>query len=398
MMKHVGLEHFGRSVIQNFLSLVSPPPHRIRRAYCPICHIVMKQDSNLNTHLNAQYVSVAILRAGDLQAFSYGNHCTLCACGEGFTDPSACTRHREATGHDKGITYRKVRPTITNPIKVQHRAGLALDLEMISNPSFIPPLFDESFHRKGMPKLKAQERYNAEDYVLIEQQKVPTIPSAQTTGVLFTDGALAAEYQEPAPLERPAPLQAEVQMDKLGLNIDFSYDVELPQEPQCSQIATENMYTECHRPLTTHPTSHSQPPSGGYYTPQEATYPYHPYSTMAPYMPTGTNFYPQQHPENYPVAFNGCFPAPPQSFVEPRVRPEYLEMVCPSQISSSHLVPMPLFSFNMPHQCNFFEETGFGMPAPEQFQQLYDQQPQPLLFYHPNAHFNHVYQPALAAY
>lgn len=327
----------------------------------------------MSTHLNAQYVSIAILWTRGLRAFSLKNRCTLCSCGRSFTDPSACTRHREATGHEKGSTHGKIRPTTIKPVKIQHLAGLSLDFEMISDPNFIPPPFDESFHLKGMPKQKAQEKYDSNNYVTIGSG-VPNIPSTQMTEILLINGAPAAEYQESVQIERRAPAHTEIQMDKLGLNVDFSYDVELPREPRYSRGISQNPYTECHGSSIAHNRCH-QLPFDGYYTPPDANPLHHSYPAAAPYITTDANFYPQQYPENYPMAVTDHFPAPPQPVAEPHPSP----------------VPIPQASLDMPPHHDSFGETGFIIPEPFE-------QPQYQYFYHPNDYFNYVYQPALATY
>ena len=327
----------------------------------------------MSTHLNAQYVSVAILWTRGLRASSLKNRCTLCSCGQSFTDPSACTRHREATGHEKGSTYGKIRPTTIRPVKIQHLAGLSLNLEKISDPNFIPPPFDESFHLKGMPKQKAQEKYDSNNYVTIGSG-APNIPSTQMTEILLINGAPVAEYQETVPIERRAPAHTEIQVDKLDLNVDFSYDVELPREPQCSQGISQNPYTEYHGSSITHTRRH-QLPSDGYYTPPEVNPlpPSYPATTL--HVATDANFCPQQYPENYPTAVTDHFPAPPQPVAEPHPSP----------------VPILQASLGMPPYHDPFGEMGFIISeALEQTQFQY--------FYHPNDHFNYMYQPASAAY
>lgn len=248
-------------------------------------------------------------------------------------------------------------------VKVQHLAGLSLTLEMISDPGFIPPMFDESYYLKGMPKPKAQEKYNPTDYLVIEPPGAPTIASAQANGTLLTDGTPAAEYQEPTPTEHPAPAQTEIQVDKLGLHADFSYDMELPKEPQYDQVATANVYTECHEPPVTYPTRHPQPPPDGYYTPPEAISSYHSYPTTIPRMFTDASVYPRQYPENHRMVINNYRPSPPQLFAEPHIRPEYLETLYPSQASNPPSWLMPPPPLGMPPHHNYFEEMGFGMPA-----------------------------------
>ncbi|KAF9653652.1 hypothetical protein BDM02DRAFT_1645974 [Thelephora ganbajun] len=358
MLRHVDTEHFGE------------------RFYCIICCAVMKQKSNMCTHLNGHLA----------------NYCTICSCGQGFTDPSACKRHRDTTGHDEGVTHGKTRLILIEPVKLQHRIGSLLNLQMISDPSFIPPSFDKSYRLKGMPKPKAQEKYNPTDYLIIESPDVPAVPSTQATGTVLTARAPAAEYQEPTPIERPVPVQTEIQVDELGINAKFSYDVELLQEPHYGQANTRNAYTECQSSPATYPTYHSQTPSDGYHTLPDAGSPYLPYDsypTAVPYMPTNANSHYNHYPEHYPVAINHYVSPQSQSFVEPDVQPKYWETLDPSQALNPPSWPMHTPCFEFPSRHNFFAGMGFGMRAPNQ--------PQPL--YQPNADFhNHVYHPTLAAH
>lgn len=264
-------------------------------------------------------------------------------------------------------------------------AGLALNLEMISNPSFVPPAFDESYHRRGFSKVKGQEKYNRGEYVII-QQGVPTVPSAQETGTLLTDGAPTAEYVPTEPYYTPA--HTEIQMEKLGLNVDFSYDVEL--EPQYSQGISPNAYTECHGSSATHQFFHAQP-SEGYYTPPQAI-PYSYPAGASPHMAADANFYSNQYQGSYPMAVSNYFPAPPQPFAEAHIQLGYSETFHPSQVPNPHSLQVSPPSLDTPHH-EFFGGMGFGMPEPELFQQPHFQP-----FYHPDTHLNHMYQPALAAY
>lgn len=234
-----------------------------------------------------------------------------------------------------------------------------------------------------MPKPKSQEKYNSRDYVIIEP-KVPAIPSAQATGILLTDGAPTAEYQEVASIDRPT--HTEIQMDKLGLNVDFSYDVELDREPQHSQTISPVVYTEYHRPSVTHPTLYPQQPSDNYYTPSEAILLHDSYPTAAPHMATDANLYPEN------MVVNNYFPAPPQPLAESHVQPEYSDVLHPSQVLD------PQSSPDMSPQYDFFEEMGFSMPESELFQQPQYQRAQFQPFYHPSANFSHLYRPTLAAH
>lgn len=257
---------------------------------------------------------------------------------------------------------------------------------MISSPSFVPPAFDDSYHRRGSSKLKGQEKYSQGEYVII-QQGVPTVPSAQETGTLLTDGAPTAEYM---PTEPYAPADTEIQMDKLGLNVDFSYDVELV--PQYSQGISPNAYTECHGSCATHPIFHPQP-SEGYYTPPEAIPLLYSYPASAPpHMAADANLYSDQYQGSYPMAVSDYFSVPPQPFAEAHIQPEYSETFHPSRVPGPHSLQVSPPSLDTPHH-EFFGEMGFGMPEPDLFQQPHFQRS-----YHLDAHLNHMYQPALAAY
>lgn len=256
---------------------------------------------------------------------------------------------------------------------------------MISNPGFVPPLFDESYYLKGMPKPKAQEKYNQVDYLVTEPGGAPAIPSAYLAGTLLTDEVPTAEYQELAPTEDPNPAQTEIQVDKLGLNANFSYDVELLQEHQQDQVTTANVYTDSHTSSGVGYTGHCQPSSDDYYTPPGAISPYHPYHVPAPHMATNADFY-SHHPtttDNYPAL-------PLQPFFGPRVQPEYSEAFPYPQVPNPPFESMPLPSPDVPLH-NFFEGTGFCIRVPEQVQQ-----PQFQHFYHQS--YNRVYQYALAGY
>lgn len=271
---------------------------------------------------------------------------------------------------------------------------------MIADPNFIPPLFDESYHLKGMRKPKAQEKYNSTDYLVAEKPddsvaEMPAVPTAQTAGDPPTDQTHLAEYHEPTPTAYPAPAQTEIQVDKLGLNVDFSYDVELLQEPQYGQVTATNVYSEHHMLPATHPTYDSQTHSGGYYTSPGAIPTYYPYPAVTSYTLANANLHSHPYPGSYPVAVNNYIPQQPQSFVELHDQPEYLEMFSNWQVAYPPC-PVPPPSLEMPCYPNSFE-MGFGMPIPEQFQHSpYQPQFQP---YQPNFNFhNHVYQPALATY
>ena len=233
---------------------------------------------------------------------------------------------------------------------------------MISDPNFVPPSFDRSYHLKGMPKPKAYEKFNSRDYLVAEQAGVPTIPSAQAPGISLAGAAPPTEYQELPPTEYHVPTQTEIQVDKLGLDVNFSYDVELPQETQ---------YSESFRSPTDYPACDSQALPTGYYTAPEAI-PIYPNPTVH-YMPTDANVYPQQYPGNYIGIDSNYLPPPPFGSIPPP-------------------------SLDVPPHRDFFEEMEFGMRAPEQFQRLQHQSPQFQPFYQPNINFSHMYQQALATY
>lgn len=179
-----------------------------------------------------------------------------------------------------------IRPTIVEGVKVQHIAGLTLDLAMISNPSFIPPLFDTSYHFKGMPKPKGQEKYNPDDY--IELHESPTTPVAQTTAPLFTAG-VPVQYHgnEPA-----VPVETEIQVERLGFVPNYSYDVELLQEAQVPaqpeyRVTTYPSLAFDYTPwLTPSPSFGISPEQNHFEGTMSRTY--------APYLPQ-TNFYGQAY-------------------------------------------------------------------------------------------------------
>ena len=174
-------------------------------------------------------------------------------------------------------------------IKVQHIAGLALNLERISDPSFIPPDFDISYHLKGMPMSKGQEKYNQTDYV--ELPDAPTAPIMQLAAPLLAGGA-AAEYCGTQP---SVPEQTEIRVEELGINVDYSYDVELPQE-----VPNETAYADCHYTLILYPAHGSQIPSDGQLPPYPTTN----------YQPTASHYAPLYYPSH-------SLGAPPQhSFPE----------------------------------------------------------------------------------
>jgi len=219
-----------------------------------------------------------------------------------------------------------------------------------------------------MPKRRAQEKYNPNDYVISEPQGDPAIPSSQATVFLSTDGAPAAEYQEPIPLEFPA--LAEIQVDKLDVN--FSYDVEIVKQPQNGQAMITNVYTECHGSVLD-PTGYSQPPSDDHYPPPEANHSYNPHHTASPHIDPNIDSYP-------PVGTN-YFPVPPRPFGEPHVQQEHTEVFYPSQALDPYPVLMAAPSLDMPPHHGFFKEMGFDAPVPGEVQD----------FCYPYAHFNHTY-------
>ena len=248
---------------------------------------------------------------------------------------------------------------ILKPIGVQHLAGLAITVQMISDPSFIPPPFDQSYHLKGMTKPKGQEKFDATEYL---------VPSAQAAGPPPEDMVRVAQYEEP-PTERAAVAQTDIQVDKFGFNVELSYDVELPQEPQHDRVPAANAYPET---PTNHPSCDLRTPPNDYYTSPVPVPHYHPHPAAAPRMPADANWYHQPHPSNCTVAVNRHLPPPPppQPISGPQIPPEHLEML---HIQSN----IPSVSFDMsPH--HGFPEMGFGygMHVPQQFlQQTQYQQP-----------------------
>lgn len=260
------------------------------------------------------------------RAFSLSNHCTICSCGQGFTDPSAYTRHRETFGHAKGVTHGKPRDAIIKGVKVQHVAGLQLNVDLISDPSFIPPHFDVSYHFKGVPKPKGQEKYNPVDYIELAET-TPTVPSVQMAS---SAGGAPIEYDVSGP---PAPVQTEIRVEELGINTNYSYDVELPQETHPDQVPNGNVYAECHDPQTPYPEHKFTQP-------------------IANWHHTGANWYPYGYQENHAVAIDHHFTHPSQQTTGPHVQPGYQDMHSLSQVS--HHAP-----WSMPSpQYNFFEEMG----------------------------------------
>ena len=332
---------------------------------------------------------------------SLSNHCTICSCGQGFTDPSAYTKHRDILGHEKGATHGKLRPTIVDGIKVQHIAGLNLTLETISNPTFVPPPFDASYHLKGMAKPKAQEKYNQLDYVTIELPG-PAIPS--TTAAQPSPIDSVAKYQE---AEAPTPMQTEIQVDKLGIDTNFSYDVVLPQESQDGQVVNPGAYSGCHDPSLPYPIDCPNTPLDDHFVPQQST-PccYSPLdaaanatyvtnnvtnvsvnATFLPSNPVNTTYIP---PNSYSHQY--------QPFVGSYEQQEYRGAFYTPQASQPvpWSMPLPLVGVS---QHDFFQQVGFGMHGREQFQQPPYRQPLFLPSYYPNIGFNSpVYHPAIEAY
>ncbi|KAF9788102.1 hypothetical protein BJ322DRAFT_1106123 [Thelephora terrestris] len=336
MMKHIDTEHFGK------------------RSYCTICNIVMKQDSNMSTHLNVHTL----------------NRCTVCSCGRDFTDPSAYTKHRDTSGHEKGATHGKLRPSLIKGVKVQHVAGLAVTLEQLSDKTFKPPAFDTSFHLKGKPKPKAQEWYNPEDYVKLLE--APTIAAVQFNGISFADGPSVARHV----VEPPAPVQTDIRVDELGINTDYSYDVDISQHPH--QGTSASGYTKRQTPYP-HNSFDSLSDVGS--TQPRGT----PHFTLSAPADTfndtnNVDFFSHGHNNTSPNSINGYLPLPPQPSLEPYVQPGYWEVApCPPP------VPPPTFGMATPQQTSF-EEMEFALGAqqqqqlwyPQQQQQLYPQQQQPL--------------------
>lgn len=289
--------------------------------------------------------------------FSLSNYCTVCSCGRGFKDPSAYTRHRETSGHSKGATHGKIRPTIVKGIKVQHVAGLALNLEIISNPSFVPPPFDASYHLKGIQKPKGQEKYNSNDY--IELSEAPTVPSVQMAEPLSTVGA-PVEYHR---TKSPVPLQTEVEVGGLGVGTNYSYEVELPRDARCTRVANGDVYAERHDNHIYNP----QIPSGAHATHPTVASPY-PTTTCHPTDANQENFY---------------FPPPSQHSFQSQVQPEYQETSWYSWTSRHAPLSIASLSYGTTAQQNFFEE----MVSPTRTQ------------YPPQVNFyDQTYHPTLVAY
>lgn len=264
-------------------------------------------------------------------------------------------------------------------------AGLAVTVEMISDPSFIPPPFDLSYHRKGMSKPKAQEKFNSADYLITDRARAPNIPSAQAAVFSPEDVVSTSKYQEP-PTESPAVPQTNIQVEDLGFNVELSYDVELPQEPRYDQVPIINAYPGS---PSDYPTYDSQTPPNDHYTPMMPIPHRYSHSAIIPHMPAGANPYPQPHSTNYATGISYHLPPPPWPFSGPHVPPEYLgryQFRAPNNITDS--LDMP------PH--HGFVEVGFGMHVPLQ-QLQYQHQQHHFYIHQPNVNFNHMYQPALAA-
>jgi hypothetical protein len=233
-----------------------------------------------------------------------------------------------------------IRPTIVKGIRVQHIAGQSLDLEKISNPSFVPPIFDTSYHFKGMSKPKGQEKYDPDDF--IELHDAPTFPIMQLAEPLLTVGA-PVEYRGTEP--PPVPVKTEFQMEGLGIDANYSYDVELPQKAQHEQVS--NPYD----PLISYPVCDSEIPSNGYFTQPGTIFP-HPIATRHH---TDANQSSHQYQENYAVALTHL-PPPPQTFTVPHVQQEYWIPSHPSL--AFHHAPWSTSppSFDVPPKGNFFDE------------------------------------------
>ena len=204
-----------------------------------------------------------------------------------------------------------IRPTIVEGVKVQHIAGQGLTLEMISDPSFIPPPFDVSYHFKGMRKPRGQEKYNPDDYIILHEP--PTAPVRQITQPLFTDG-FPARYSETKP---PVPTKSEVRVDEHGVNASYSYNVELPQEVRHQRVPNQNVYVERHGSPITHPVQGSHIPFNERFTRLTTLTP-HSFDTR----PTGNNSYSQQFQDNYVMSLNHLHP-PLRSFTESPFQPDY---------------------------------------------------------------------------
>ena len=207
--------------------------------------------------------------------------------------------------------------------------------------------------------------YNSRDYIILEKQ-VPVAPNTHTTGLLFTDGTPATKYQETMSTEPSTPAHAEIHVDKL--NVDYSYEVEIPQR---HKIIPANAYTECYGS-----TSHAQPPSDDYNPPLEAGPSYYPHPATAAHIDTNLGSYPTMDVSYFPVL--------PQPSAESHIQLGDMEVFGPLQAPDAYSMPMPAPSLDVPHH-DFFEGMGFDA----QFQQS---------FYHPDPHFNYMYQPAPAAY
>lgn len=314
--------------------------------------------------------------------FSLSNHCTICSCGLGFTDPSAYTRHREASGHPKGATHGKVRLAIMKGVRIQYIDGIALTHDMIAADTFVPPLFDTSYHLRGKPKPRGKEKYNPADFTILVNAP-PTLSAVQANGVSFTDGPPVVQYQ----VEPSVPARTGIKVDELGIDVDYSYDIELTKEPWNDQVANANAYTEWH----TLPSSHSGigpaqsplpynphpcPPPGttcdknGVDSYDQSSVDFYDQNNISSFIPNNADLYRQQCRQSFSQAINSHPPVPSPPFMEPHVLPGYY----PPQASHHALLSTPSPTYGMPgaHQQPFVGAMALGTrpPEPPQYTQL----------------------------
>lgn len=264
---------------------------------------------------------------------------------------------------------------IIKGIKIQHIAGTTLNYNMISHPSFVPPLFDTSYHLKGRPKSKGQEKYDPNVYIESPSPEATNVPNVQITEP-SSIGGTPIKYQA----EPPVPVQTKIQVEELGIDANYSYDVELPQEALYDQASNVNANTEYHSSLNPYPFHDSQISFDHHFIPPGVV---SPHSTITCHL-TGANQYPQQYQTNFPVAIDNC--GLPQPFAEFHVQSGYWDTPCPSQASHQPPWSMSSPSFVVPSQHNLAVEMELGMRV------------QNLPPHFPQANFdNQAYHPALVA-
>jgi hypothetical protein len=100
------------------------PVHHSRCFYCTGCNIVMKQKSNMTTHINTQCVSAVILRAA-IHGLSVSDITAQSVRVEGDSRIPAPARGIEmATGHPPSSTHGKPRTSAPDSHKVRENSTL----------------------------------------------------------------------------------------------------------------------------------------------------------------------------------------------------------------------------------------------------------------------------------